>query len=84
MAQGEPWVLGISNSHNGAVCLLHGDRIEVAIQEERLTRRKRHLIHGSLPTLAINYCLDYAGIKASDLSLVVSSVVGKWRALDDV
>ena len=36
-----PWVLGIGSSHNGAVCLLRGDEIVVAIQEERLLRFKR-------------------------------------------
>jgi hypothetical protein len=42
-----PWVLGISASHkNGAACLLRGDEIAVAIQEERLTRHKRHSIQG--------------------------------------
>ncbi len=32
----KPWVLGLSASHNGAACLLHGDRIVAAVQEERL------------------------------------------------
>ena len=76
MVASEPWVLGISNSHNGAVCLLKGERIVVAIQEERLSRRKRHVTHGALPSLAINYCLGYAGIQPRDLSLVVNSAVG--------
>jgi carbamoyltransferase len=45
----EPWALGINASHNGAVCLLHGDRIVAAIQEERLTRIKRQRIYGVDP-----------------------------------
>jgi carbamoyltransferase len=77
MTQGEPWVMGISCSHNGGVCLLKGDRIVAAIQEERLTRRKRHTTYGALPSLAINYCLGAAGIKPKDLALVVNSVVGR-------
>lgn len=77
MAQSEPWVLGLSNSHNGAVCLLKGDRIVVAIQEERLSRRKRQPIHGAQPSLAIKYCLEYAGIRSRDLDLIVTSVVGR-------
>jgi len=32
--ESDPWVLGISASHNGAVCLLKGDEIVVAIQED--------------------------------------------------
>jgi carbamoyltransferase len=67
----EPWVLGISASHNGAACLLKGDSVVVAIQEERLTRHKRHRISGAKPALSIAYCLDYAGIGPDDLDLVV-------------
>ena len=85
MVASEPWVLGISNSHNGAVCLLKGERIVVAIQEERLSRRKRHVTHGALPSLAINYCLGYAGIQPRDLSLIVNCSTGRVTSqIDDV
>ena len=85
MAQSEPWVLGMANNHNGSVCLLKGDRIVVAIQEERLSRRKRHATHGSQPSLALKYCLDYAGIQPRDLDLVVNSVVGRVKSpIEDV
>lgn len=85
MAQSEPWVLGMVNNHNGSVCLLKGDQIVVAIQEERLSRRKRHATHGSQPSLALKYCLDYAGIQARDLDLVVNSVVGRVNSpIEDV
>lgn len=85
MAQSEPWVLGMVNNHNGSVCLLKGDRIVVAIQEERLSRRKRHATHGSQPSLALKYCLDYAGIQPRDLDLVVNSVVGRMKSpVEDV
>lgn len=70
----DPWVLGISASHNGAVCLLKGDEIVVAIQEERLSRAKRHRIFGGRRSLAIEYCFEYAGIGPQDLSMVVLSV----------
>jgi carbamoyltransferase len=73
----KPWVLGISNSHNGAVCLLKGDKIVAAIQEERLTRVKRQRTYGSIPTLSINYCLQHAGITPRDLDLIVSCVAGQ-------
>jgi len=71
MTERGPWVLGVSNSHNGAVCLLEGDRIVAAVQEERLVRRKRQRIYGAKPSLALTYCLEQAGIKASNLSMVV-------------
>src|ERR1041384_5977475 len=73
----EPWILGISASHNGSACLLKGDRIVVAIQEERLTHYKRHRIYGQGPSKAVAYCLNYAGIEPSDLSLVVLCIQGR-------
>lgn len=70
-----PWVLGISASpHNGAVCLLRDDEIVVAIQEERLTRKKRDGIYAAQPCRSLDYCFDYAGIGPRDLSMVVYSV----------
>jgi carbamoyltransferase len=75
----QPWILGISASHNGSACLLHGDKIVVAIQEERLTRFKRHRIYGAGPSRAVAYCLNYAGIAPSDLSLVVLCIQGRAR-----
>ena len=69
----EPWVLGLSASHNGAACLLHGDRVVAAIQEERLSRFKRDRISGSIDSLAVTYCLQAAGIRPGDLDMVVLS-----------
>lgn len=65
------WILGISISdHNGSVCLLRNDQIVVAIQEERLTRKKRDCLRMPRP-LSVDYCLQYAGISDEDLDLVV-------------
>ncbi len=75
----EPWILGISASHNGSACLLRGDEIVVAIQEERLTHFKRHRIYGAGPSKAVAYCLNYAGITPSDLSLVVLCIQGRAK-----
>jgi carbamoyltransferase len=72
-----PWILGISASHNGSACLLRGDEIVVAIQEERLTRFKRHRIYGAGPSHAVAYCLNYARIEPRDLSLVVLCIQGR-------
>jgi carbamoyltransferase len=69
--QARPWVLGLSATHNGAACLLRGDEIVVAVQEERLTRRKRDLLVPSRPALAIQYCLDAAGIHPRELAAIV-------------
>lgn len=72
----EPYVLGISASHNGAACIMRGDRILVAVQEERLTRRKRAWVHAGAHSLCVPYCLAAAGLKPGDLDLVVASVQG--------
>lgn len=71
MAHADPWILGTASSHNGGACLLKGDEIFVAVQEERLVRSKRAEHPGARPSLAIGYCLDYAGISAKDLACVV-------------
>lgn len=75
----EPWILGLSASHNGAACLLKGSEIFVAVQEERLARIKRQWIYGAEQPLAANYCLKFAGIKPQDLSAIALSVTGSAR-----
>jgi carbamoyltransferase len=67
------WILGISASHNGSYCLLEDGEIRVAIQEERLVGLKRARVHGGRRGLGLRYCLDTAGIRASDLAMVVLS-----------
>ena len=54
-----PTVLGINAAHDAAVCAMVGGRVVAAVAEERLTRVKHQ--HG-LPTRAIDYCLDGAGL----------------------
>lgn len=71
-----PCVLGISASHNGAACLMRGDEIVVAVQEERLTRRKRARVQAGARSLCVPYCLAAAQITPKDLDLVVVSVQG--------
>lgn len=64
------WTLGVGASHNGGACLIADGELVVAIQEERLTRVKRGRLRPAFDTLAIRYCLDWAGIDIVDLSLV--------------
>jgi len=66
-----PWVLGIASSHNGAACLLHGQELVVAIQEERLLRYKRAEHPARFPSLSVAYCLKQAGITPDKLDAVV-------------
>lgn len=72
----DPWILGIAASHNGAACLLKGDRVVVAIQEERLSGVKRCQLLPSQHSMAIEYCLAKAGITVADLSAVVTCPQG--------
>lgn len=66
----EPWILGFSASHNGAVCLLKGERLVVAIQEERLSGEKRARLRRLEESLALRYCLDHAGISVDELDVI--------------
>jgi carbamoyltransferase len=63
------YILGISAFyHDSAACLLAGERIVAAAQEERFTRVKGD---ERFPRKAAHYCLAEAGIKASELDAVV-------------
>lgn len=61
-------ILGISAFyHDSAACLISDGEITAAAQEERFSRKK-HDFH--FPELAIEYCLDQAGISAENLDYV--------------
>jgi carbamoyltransferase len=62
------YILGISAYyHDSAACIVKDGEILAAAQEERFTRKK-HDHH--FPKHAIDFCLNYAGIKSSHLDLV--------------
>ncbi len=61
--------LGLSLSHNGAACLL-GPGVVVAVQEERLSRRKRDRLDLRGTARAIDAVLADAGLAARDLASV--------------
>jgi carbamoyltransferase len=61
-------ILGISAFyHDSAACLVRDGKIVAAAQEERFTRKKHD---HRFPELAIEYCLEEAGIQAADLDIV--------------
>ncbi|MDI3284227.1 carbamoyltransferase C-terminal domain-containing protein [Polyangium sp. 15x6] len=70
------YVLGINAAyHESAACLLKDGTIVAAIEEERLSRRKHGKVADldrghELPRLAIQYCLDVAGITLGDVEWV--------------
>lgn len=62
------YILGISAFyHDSAACLLKNGQVVVAIQEERLSRRKHD---ARFPEQAIQYCLTSQSITIDDISLV--------------
>ena len=62
-------ILGISAFyHDSAAALVCDGEIIAAAQEERFTRRKHD---ERFPENAVRYCLETAGIKASDLDAVI-------------
>jgi carbamoyltransferase len=62
------YILGTGVSHDGSSCLLKDGKILVAIEKERLTKKKHD---GMNDNLTIQYCLDAAGITFKDLTLLV-------------
>lgn len=76
----DPWILGIGRAfHNGAACLLRGREIVAAVEEERLTRRRRAPLYIDEPSLAIRYCLAAGNIQPADLDIIVTSGIdGPW------
>lgn len=84
-----PTVLGINCAyHESAAALVRDGQVLLAVEEERLNRRK----HGKearvdnpdeLPRLAIRACLDSAGLDVRDLDAVGYSLQpGRRRVLD--
>lgn len=65
----ETYILGISAFyHDSAACLLKDGEIIAAAQEERFTRKKHD---NDFPRKSIQYCLNEAKIKTSDIKSVV-------------
>ena len=63
------YILGIScYYHDAAACLLRDGEVIAAAEEERFTRIKHD---SSFPIKAIDFCLEYAGIKKADIDYVV-------------
>ncbi|WP_145521372.1 carbamoyltransferase family protein [Yersinia aldovae] len=62
------YILGTALSHDGSTSLMKDGRIIVSIEKERLSRIKHD---GFNDNETIQYCLDTADIKYSDLALIV-------------
>jgi len=78
------YVLGIScYYHDSAACILKDGTVIAAVEEERFSRKK---FDDDFPKMAIDYCLEKAGISSKELGLVAfydKSVLKFDRLLDN-
>jgi len=63
-------ILGIWDGHDAGACIVSGNKILVAINEERITKRKLDV---GFPKGSIKACMDYINVKPSDISAVTAS-----------
>jgi carbamoyltransferase len=73
------YILGVNSAyHESSACLIKDGVVIFAIEEERLSREK-HAKPANvdnpdcLPTLSIDFCLEYAGITAKDIDWIAYS-----------
>jgi len=68
----DTYILGTGLSHDGSTALLKNGKIIVSIEKERLSRIKHD---GGNDFDTVQYCLDFAGIRVSDLTLIVQAPI---------
>jgi carbamoyltransferase len=59
------YILGIWDGHDCGAAIVEGNEIKVAVNEERFTRRKLEV---GFPENSIKCCLDFLGLKPTDIS----------------
>jgi len=64
------YILGIWDGHDAGACIIEDGKIKVAINEERLSRRKLDV---GFPKRSIIACLDYMKLKPSDILIIACS-----------
>ena len=62
-------ILGIWDGHDAGAAIVDGNEIKVAVNEERLTRRKLDV---GFPKESIKCCLEYLGLKPTDITDVAA------------
>ncbi len=72
------YILGIWDGHDSGAAIIKENEILVAINEERLTRRKLEI---KFPYKSIQACLDYLIIKHSDVSEIAISTSDPAKTL---
>lgn len=64
------FVLGIWDGHDAGACIVEDGTIKVAINEERLTRKKLFI---GFPERSIKACLEYLDLKPNEVDVVAAS-----------
>ena len=72
------YILGIWDGHDSGAAIIKDNEILVAINEERLTRRKLEI---KFPYKSIEACLNYLKIKHSDISEIAVSTSDPAKTL---
>jgi carbamoyltransferase len=80
-----PWVIGLNHgSHDASCAIAFEGRVVAAIEEERLSRRKR--APHEFPVLALRQCLSHCGIELADAGEIVlgsdHAELAAWLGLD--
>ncbi len=78
------WIAGLNHgAHDASCALLHDGALVVAVEQERLSRRKRAT--GEAPVDALKSCLDFADLRLTDLDAVAlgsdHDALAKWLGL---
>jgi carbamoyltransferase len=78
------WIAGLNHgAHDASCALLHNGALVVAVEQERLSRRKRAT--GEAPVDALNYCLEFADLELGDLDAVAlgsdHDALARWLGL---
>ena len=61
------YILGIWDGHDSGACIIEDGIVKVAINEERLTRKKLDI---GFPYNAIKACLNYLNLKITDIEVI--------------
>lgn len=84
---GSEWVLGLGGSnHDFSAALMHGTDIVVAVEEERVSRRKHGFAwwYQDPVAQAVRYCLETAGIGIGQVGHAVSSDLLPYKVRRDL
>ena len=72
------YILGIWDGHDSGAAIIKGNEILVAINEERLTRRKLEI---KFPYKSIEACLNFLNLKPTDISEIAISTSDPAKTL---